>query len=176
MRRVSRRHRQRPGCRVVTSDRPSSFPVVCPAVARTLALLRKAAVKARRDTWLPDVREGGHDPRPGRADAASHRVRRPPRLRCGHEPLRRVFGVGRVSDGILVYEGVDTIRREMEAWTAAFEEFEIDIDEIHDMGNGVVLSLTRQSGRPSGASGHVQMPFIGVTSGAPGRSYARSSS
>ena len=71
--------------------------------------------------------------------------------------------------GILVYEGVDTIRREMEAWTAAFEEFEIDIDEIHDMGNGVVLSLTRQSGRPSGASGHVQMPFIGVTQWSAGK-------
>ncbi len=67
------------------------------------------------------------------------------------------------SIGAGTYQGADTIRREMEAWTGAFEDFEIEIKEIRDMGNGVILSLTRQSGRPPGVSGDVHMPVIGVT-------------
>jgi len=65
--------------------------------------------------------------------------------------------------GAGTYHGADTIRREMEAWTGTFEDFEIEIDEIQDIGNGVILSLTRQSGRPAGGSGDVHMPVIGVT-------------
>jgi hypothetical protein len=43
----------------------------------------------------------------------------------------------------------------MEAWIGAFEDFEIEIEDISDMGNGVVLSLPCQSGRPHGVSGAV---------------------
>jgi ketosteroid isomerase-like protein len=93
--------------------------------------------------------------------------------RCDFDAAMAFYAADSVWDGsamgIGVYKGVATIRHELEAWTAAFEDFEIEIEEISDMGNGVVLSLTSQSGRPGGVSGDVQMPVIGVTQWSDGK-------
>jgi ketosteroid isomerase-like protein len=65
--------------------------------------------------------------------------------------------------GMGTFKGVETIRREMELWVGAYEEFEIEVEAIHDLGNGVVLSATHQRGRPLGSSGHLEMGFYSVT-------------
>ena len=47
---------------------------------------------------------------------------------------------------------------------ASYEELEIEPEEILDLGNGVILSVVIQKGRPVGSSGHVQLRYaiIGV--------------
>jgi len=64
--------------------------------------------------------------------------------------------------GMGVYTGVDTIRREMESWIGAFEDLEVQIEEIRDLGNEKTFSVS-QSGRPVGSSGKVHMRFASIT-------------
>ncbi len=65
--------------------------------------------------------------------------------------------------GMGVYEGVAVIRRELEQWINAYQQFEIEVEEVRDFGNGVILSVTHQGGRPLGSSGYLQMRFASVT-------------
>jgi hypothetical protein len=41
---------------------------------------------------------------------------------------------------------------------ARFEEYEIDIEEILDLGNGVVFVKSGHAGRPIGSPAHVRLP------------------
>jgi ketosteroid isomerase-like protein len=54
------------------------------------------------------------------------------------------------------FEGVAAIRGFYEEWTGAYEQFEIEINEVLDYGNGVVLGVFTMQGRPVGSTGHVQ--------------------
>jgi ketosteroid isomerase-like protein len=65
--------------------------------------------------------------------------------------------------GMGVYEGVTVIRRELEQWINAYQQFEIEVEEVRDLGNGVILSVTHQGGHPLGSSGYLQMRFATVT-------------
>jgi SnoaL-like domain len=58
--------------------------------------------------------------------------------------------------GIGVFEGVATIRRFLEDWFRSYEELQIAIDELLDVGSGVVLTVTRQMARPVGTTGYIQ--------------------
>lgn len=58
--------------------------------------------------------------------------------------------------GIGVFEGAATIRRFMEDWFDGFEELQFVIDELLDVGSGVVLTVTRQLARPVGTAGYIQ--------------------
>jgi ketosteroid isomerase-like protein len=58
--------------------------------------------------------------------------------------------------GIGVFEGAATIRRFMEDWFRGYEELQFVIDELLDVGSGVVLTVTRQMARPVGTTGYVQ--------------------
>lgn len=75
------------------------------------------------------------------------------RTRCG--TFRR-WGWG-------VYSGAAAIRRELESWTELFEEFEVQIEEILDLGGAATFSVVDQRGRPVGSSGSVQMRFASIT-------------
>ena len=55
------------------------------------------------------------------------------------------------------FEGVTAIRDFVEDWTGAYEEFRIDIEEMLELGHGVVLTLYHQEGRPIGASNYVRV-------------------
>jgi ketosteroid isomerase-like protein len=61
------------------------------------------------------------------------------------------------------YEGVAVMRRELEQWINAYQQFEIEVEEVRDLGNGVILSVTHQGGHPLGSSGYLQMRFASVT-------------
>ncbi len=61
------------------------------------------------------------------------------------------------------FEGVAAIRGFFEDFISAYEEFEVEPEEILDLSNGVMLSVALQQGRPVGSSGRVQMRFASVT-------------
>jgi ketosteroid isomerase-like protein len=65
--------------------------------------------------------------------------------------------------GMGTFRGVSAIRRAFEEWFGPYEDAEADIEEIVQFGNGVILAVVRQRGRPAGSSGYVQLRFASVT-------------
>jgi ketosteroid isomerase-like protein len=63
--------------------------------------------------------------------------------------------------GLGTYEGLAAIRRFFEDWVASYDEFEIEADEILDLGDGVVLFTVRQSGCPAGSVRRVELRYAG---------------
>ena len=51
------------------------------------------------------------------------------------------------------FEGVAAIRGFLEEWLGRYEEYEIELEEILDLGKGVVFAVTRQNARPAGSTG-----------------------
>jgi ketosteroid isomerase-like protein len=97
------------------------------------------------------------------------------------EVMRRVFEIGNQRDfdalvgfwspdyvwdlspmGLGVYEGASAIRGFFEDWLGAYEEFEAEPVEIHDLGGGVVFAVISQTARPVGSSGNVQFRYGAV--------------
>jgi ketosteroid isomerase-like protein len=70
--------------------------------------------------------------------------------------------------GLGIYEGADAIRGFFEDWVAAYEDFEIEPEEVCDIGNGVVLAVVRQRARPVGSSAHVELRYASVSAWASG--------
>ena len=63
--------------------------------------------------------------------------------------------------GLGTYEG-EAIRAFFEDWIGAYEEFQIEVEEVHDLGNGVSLGHIVQTGRPAGSTGSVQIRYASV--------------
>jgi ketosteroid isomerase-like protein len=59
--------------------------------------------------------------------------------------------------GLGSYEGQAAIRGVLEDWLDAYDEFEFEPEQVHDLGNGVVFAVARQNARPVGSTGYVQM-------------------
>jgi ketosteroid isomerase-like protein len=57
--------------------------------------------------------------------------------------------------GLGTFEGHQQARQMWEEWSGAYEEWDINVDQIDDLGNGVVLVVNHQQGRLVGSSGHV---------------------
>jgi ketosteroid isomerase-like protein len=64
--------------------------------------------------------------------------------------------------GMGTFEGLTATRGFFEDWIGAYEEYEIEAEEILDLGNGVVLAVVRQGGRPAGSSGDVRLRYAEV--------------
>lgn len=64
--------------------------------------------------------------------------------------------------GLGVYKGPDAIRAFYEEWAGSYDEYEIEAEEIVDLGREVVLVAALQSGRPAGGSGRVQLRYGAV--------------
>ena len=62
-----------------------------------------------------------------------------------------------------VFEGRDAIRRWLEDWWAAYDEWEVIPEEISDLGNGVVFDVSLQRARPVGSVGFVESRTARVT-------------
>ena len=60
-------------------------------------------------------------------------------------------------------EGVAAIRGFWEDWFASYEELSFELEEVLDLGNGVVFSVVTQKARLVGSSGEVRQR-IGVVS------------
>jgi ketosteroid isomerase-like protein len=64
--------------------------------------------------------------------------------------------------GMSVYRGLSEIRRFFEEWTGSFEDFEMEPEELLDLGNGVGFGVARLSGQPLGSTGHVEFRYAQV--------------
>jgi ketosteroid isomerase-like protein len=51
------------------------------------------------------------------------------------------------------FEGRSAIRSMLEEWFATYEELEFGLDEVRDLGNGVVFAVVVQNGLPAGSAG-----------------------
>jgi uncharacterized protein (TIGR02246 family) len=54
------------------------------------------------------------------------------------------------------FEGRPAIRRFLEDWFDAYEELDFELEEVSDLGNGVVIAVVIQDGRPVGSAGHLR--------------------
>jgi uncharacterized protein (TIGR02246 family) len=59
---------------------------------------------------------------------------------------------GRVGD----FDGRTAIRSFLEDWFGTYEELEFGLEEVRDLGNGVVFAVVVQNGRPAGSGGPVR--------------------
>jgi ketosteroid isomerase-like protein len=56
------------------------------------------------------------------------------------------------------FEGVEAVRGFLEAWAGRYEDYEIEPQEILDLGNGVVFAISHHTGHPTGSTGAVRLP------------------
>jgi ketosteroid isomerase-like protein len=61
--------------------------------------------------------------------------------------------------GMAVFEGRAAIRGFYKDWMGAYEDYRIEAEEIHDLGNGVTFCVVLQQGRPMGSRGMVQLRY-----------------
>jgi uncharacterized protein (TIGR02246 family) len=54
------------------------------------------------------------------------------------------------------FEGRAAIRSFVEDWFGTYEELEFGLEEVRDLGNGVVFAVVVQNGRPTGSAGHLR--------------------
>jgi uncharacterized protein (TIGR02246 family) len=54
------------------------------------------------------------------------------------------------------HEGRAAIRSMLEEWYAIYDELEFGLEEIRDLGNGVVFALVVQNARLAGSAGHLR--------------------
>jgi hypothetical protein len=56
-----------------------------------------------------------------------------------------------------VFEGREAIRKFLEVWRGPYQDFELELEEFHDQGSGVTLSVLVQPGRLPGSSSFVSV-------------------
>jgi ketosteroid isomerase-like protein len=61
--------------------------------------------------------------------------------------------------GLETNEGFAAIRQFFEDWYSSYEELEIEIEENVHLGNGVLLAVAVQKGRPVGSTGHLEVRY-----------------
>jgi uncharacterized protein (TIGR02246 family) len=54
------------------------------------------------------------------------------------------------------FEGRAAIRSFLEDWFGTYEELEVGLEEVRDLGNRVVFAVVVQNGRPAGSAGHLR--------------------
>ena len=64
--------------------------------------------------------------------------------------------------GLGTFEGAEAIRGFLEDWISSFEDLKMEAEEIVDLGNGVVLCVYQQQGRPVGATNYVRVRSASV--------------
>jgi len=64
--------------------------------------------------------------------------------------------------GLGVYEGRAAVRGFFEDWIGAYDDFEIGLEEIRDVGNGVAFVVLAQTARPAGSVGSLQLRYASV--------------
>jgi uncharacterized protein (TIGR02246 family) len=54
------------------------------------------------------------------------------------------------------FEGRAAIRSFFDDWFGTYEDLEYGLEEVRDLGNGVVFAVVIQNGRPVGSAGHLR--------------------
>ena len=58
--------------------------------------------------------------------------------------------------GLGTFDGAAAIRGFVEDWFATWQDLVLEVEEIVDLGHGVVFALVREEGRPTASGGHVE--------------------
>jgi ketosteroid isomerase-like protein len=64
--------------------------------------------------------------------------------------------------GLGRYSGPPAIRRFFEEWIGSCEEIEFRLEEVHDLGDGVVFASIEQEARPTGTDGFLRLRYAAV--------------
>jgi ketosteroid isomerase-like protein len=64
--------------------------------------------------------------------------------------------------GMGTFRGRDPVRGLLEDWNGSYEEWEIDLEELLDMGSGVVFTVAMERAKPAGSTGRVQLRYAAV--------------
>jgi ketosteroid isomerase-like protein len=74
------------------------------------------------------------------------------------DAVARSFAEDAVLDGRAAgtFEGRAAIRRSLDDWFDTYEELDFELEEVSDLGNGVVFAVVIQDGRPVGSAGHLR--------------------
>src|SRR5262249_41279617 len=70
--------------------------------------------------------------------------------------------VFQLREGAGVFEDRLALRSFAEDWLGAYDEFELGVEEIRDLGNGVVFGVQVQRGKPRGSTGWVHTRYAVV--------------
>lgn len=77
-----------------------------------------------------------------------------------------LFGSDSVWDlspmGLGIYEGSSAVRAFVEDWNGSYEEFELALEEVLDLGNEVVFAVVVQRARLTGSTAEVRMRYASV--------------
>ncbi len=65
--------------------------------------------------------------------------------------------------GMGLFEGRVAVRGFYLDWMGAYEDYRIEAEEIHDLGNGVTFGIVVQEGRPMGSLGAVRLRYGSCT-------------
>jgi ketosteroid isomerase-like protein len=65
--------------------------------------------------------------------------------------------------GMGTFEGAVAIRGFYEDWIGAYADFEMEAEDIRDLGNGVTIAVIVQNARPVGSTGYVRLRYAGVS-------------
>ena len=73
--------------------------------------------------------------------------------------MTRLFRPDAVRDlsdaGLGTFESATAIRRLVEDGQGSYADYKVDVEEIVDLGTGVTLAVSLQTGRPTGSGGEV---------------------
>ena len=61
-----------------------------------------------------------------------------------------------------MYEGQVAIRRFFEDWWGSYQEYRNQVEEILDLGNGVIFYVVRIEGRPVGSDAYTRDRYAGI--------------
>jgi ketosteroid isomerase-like protein len=65
--------------------------------------------------------------------------------------------------GLGVYKGAAAVRAFMEDWLGAYDEFELEVEELDDLGNGVLFQVAVQRGMPRGSMARLEVRYGSVS-------------
>ncbi len=64
--------------------------------------------------------------------------------------------------GVGIFEGRVSVRGLLEDWNGSYDEWEIELENLLDVGNGVVCAVVMERARPTGSTGRVQLRYAAV--------------
>jgi len=64
--------------------------------------------------------------------------------------------------GMGIFEGRVPVRGLLEDWNGSYDEWEIELENLLDVGNGVVYAAVTERARPTGSTGRVQLRYAAV--------------
>jgi ketosteroid isomerase-like protein len=64
--------------------------------------------------------------------------------------------------GLGIHVGRAAVRSFLEDWIGAFDDFEMELEEVLDLGNGAVFAVARQRSRPAGSKSYLELRHAAI--------------